>query len=270
MARRRRMHLIDPKAALGLLMAIGAIWLIVLLLEQIGGGIVLAVLLGGAAALAYPVIRHLRRVHARRTLLEKAQAIVDEQLSPLVIKRAQLVWQDEYGKLQVEKWSKEKDRFIAQHIKPLLTPMERWLIAREVALIVSLIENRVDAGTQDQAVFRAFSDAMTPAEFENFCAEGLRRAGWAARVTMRSRDQGVDVVAEKDDVKVVIQCKLYARPVGNKAVQEVAAAKAHEQASHGIVVTNSSYTLAARHLAHTNGVRLLHYSQLRNLQNLLR
>jgi len=103
------MHLIDPKAALGLLMAIGAIWLIVLLLEQIGGGIVLAVLLGGAAALAYPVIRHLRRVHARRTLLEKAQAIVDEQLSPLVIKERNL-----FGRTNTEssKWRSGQKRRI--------------------------------------------------------------------------------------------------------------------------------------------------------------
>src|ERR1700730_4076277 len=36
-----------------------------------------------------------------------------------------------------------------------------------------------------------------------FCAEELRRAGRDARVTMQSRDQGVDVVAEKNRVRVV-------------------------------------------------------------------
>jgi hypothetical protein len=269
MARRRQKHLIDPKMALGLLMAVGVIWLIALFLQQLGDRLVPIALLGGAAALAYPVMRHFQRVQARRTLLEKAQAIVDKQINPLAIKRAQLVWQDEYGEIQVEKWSKEKYRFITQHIEPLLTPNERSLIAREGAMIVGLIESCVEAATQDHAVFRAFSDAMTPAEFETFCAEELRRAGWAARVTRQGRDQGVDVVAEKDDMRVVIQCKLYARPVGNKAVQEVAAAKAHEQASYGIVVTNSSYTLAAKQLAQTNGVQLLHYSELQNLHDLL-
>jgi restriction system protein len=255
--------------AVGLLMAIGVIWLIALLLQQLGDGLILIALLGGAAAIAYTVMRHFQRAQARRTLLEKAQGIVDKQISPLVIKRAQLVWQDEYGKLQVEKWSKEKYQFITQHIEPLLTPSERSVIAHEGAMIAGLIETCVEAATKDHAAFRAFSDAMTSAEFETFCAEELRRAGWAARVTRQGRDQGVDVVAEKDDVRVVIQCKLYARPVGNKAVQEAVAAKAHEQASYSIVVTNSSYTLAAKQLARTNGVQLLHYSELQNLHNLL-
>ncbi len=71
--------------------------------------------------------------------------------------------------------------------------------------------------------FLTFSDDMTANEFETYCAEELGRAGWNARVTMRSRDQGVDVVAEKLGVRVVLQCKLYSRPVGNKAVQEAAA-----------------------------------------------
>jgi Restriction endonuclease len=121
----------------------------------------------------------------------------------------------------------------------------------------------------NQPPFQTFSDEMKPAEFEAFCAEELRRAGWDARVTMQSRDQGVDVVAEKNHVRVVIQCKLYARPVGNKSVQEAAAGKAHEQADYGIVVTNNRYTLAAEQLAATNGVLLLHYRDLQNLEGIL-
>jgi restriction system protein len=86
---------------------------------------------------------------------------------------------------------------------------------------------------------------------------------------MQSRDQGVDVVAEKDGCRVVLQCKLYARPVGNKAVQETAAGRAYEQADYGAVVTNHKYTLAAEQLAATNGVLLLHYRDLPDLENLL-
>ena len=85
----------------------------------------------------------------------------------------------------------------------------------------------------------------------------------------RPRPRGVDVVAERDGVRVVVQCKLYARPVGNKSVQEAAAARAHERADHGVVVTNNGYTAAAEQLASTNGIVLLHYSDLRNLHRLL-
>ena len=169
----------------------------------------------------------------------------------------------------MEKWEKETDYFITQHIEPSLTTNECRALERERTGIVNLIRTRVEAVAENQPALWKFSDDMTPAGFENFCADELRRAGWNARVTMQGRDQGVDVVAEKDDVRVVIQCKLYTRPVGNKSVQEAAAAKAHEQASYGIVVTNNRYTTAAEQLASTNGILLLHYSQLQNLDNLL-
>jgi restriction system protein len=54
----------------------------------------------------------------------------------------------------------------------------------------------------------------------------------------------------KNNVRVVLQCKLYGGPVGNKAVQEAAAGRAHERADFGIVVTNNRYTSAAEQLAH--------------------
>ena len=265
MARRNHKHLIDPGTTLGLLISVAVIWLIVHNLQPIG----FVILIGGAAAVVYPVMRHIRRAAARRSLLQKVQAIIEQQISPLVRRRAQLVWPDAYGKPQVEKWEKETDYFITQHIEPSLTPNECRALDRERTVIANLIMVRVEAATQNQPALWTFSDDMTPAGFENFCADQLRRAGWNARVTMQGRDQGVDVVAEKDDVRVVIQCKLYARPVGNKSVQEAAAAKAHEQASYGIVVTNNRYTTAAEQLASTNGILLLHYSQLQNLDNLL-
>ena len=77
------------------------------------------------------------------------------------------------------------------------------------------------------------------------------------------------MIAQKDDIRVVLQCKLYSAPVGNKAVQEIVAGKAHEQAHHGDVVTNNRYTSAAEELASTNGVLLLHYSDLVKLEALL-
>jgi restriction system protein len=265
MPRRKQQHLIDPGLAFGLFIAVGVIWLIAKNLQLLSlvfaCGIGLIVLLVG--------VSYLRRVDAQRTLLQKAQPVVERQLSALVRAKAQLVWPDAYGRPQTEKWEKEKDRFITQHIELSLNPNERRALQRERPRVADLIEARVVAATQSQPAFRNFSDDMTPAEFEAFCAEELRRAGWNARVTMQSRDQGVDVVAEKDDMRVVVQCKLYGRPVGNKSVQEAAAARAHEKARYGIVVTNNRYTPAAEQLASTNGILLLHFSELQNLHNLL-
>jgi restriction system protein len=95
-----------------------------------------------------------------------------------------------------------------------------------------------------------------------FCANQLRQSGWDAQLTKGSGDKGVDVIATKNGVRVILQCKLYSKPVGNKAVQEAAAGKLHEGAHYAAVVSNSSYTPAAEQLAHTTGVMLLHHSGL--------
>jgi restriction system protein len=271
MSHRKQKHLIEPQVAFRLLIAIGVVWLIVQLLSSPGflEGMEFVVLLLAAVPLTYLIVRHFQRENAHRTLLRKAQTAIEQHLSALVTQRAQLVWNDPYGKPQMAKWNKERDRFITQQIGPLLTPSELQELEREHIAIASRFEGTIAAATLDRPVFREFSDEMTPEGFEIFCAEQLRKAGWSARVTRKGRDQGVDVVAEKGDIRVVIQCKRYARPVGNKSVQEATAAKAHEQANYGVVVTNNTFTTAAKQLASTNGILLLHYSELQNLSNLL-
>lgn len=114
-----------------------------------------------------------------------------------------------------------------------------------------------------------FDEKMTPAEFEHYCAEVLRACKWTARVTAISGDQGVDIVAEKRGVRIVLQCKKYAKPVGNRAVQEIVAGIAHEEAERGVVVTTSGYTRAAERLAASNNILLLHHDDLPRLDRLL-
>ncbi|WP_457797675.1 restriction endonuclease [Methylocystis sp. S23] len=114
-----------------------------------------------------------------------------------------------------------------------------------------------------------FREDMTPGEFEHYCAAALRRAKWRAHVTPASGDQGVDIVAEKRGLRIVVQCKMYSKPVGNRAVQEIAAGVAHAEAQRGVVVTTIGYTPAAEALAESNGVLLLHHSELRRIDRLL-
>ncbi len=97
----------------------------------------------------------------------------------------------------------------------------------------------------------------------------LIKHGWNATVTQASGDQGVDVIASKDGKEIVLQCKLYSKPVGNAAVQEVIAGRAFEGVEFAAVVTNNGYTPAARKLASATNVHLLHHDQLPDLDNML-
>ncbi len=109
---------------------------------------------------------------------------------------------------------------------------------------------------------------MTPTSFEHHCAEMLHRQGWRAHTTKRSGDQGIDVFAQKANVSVVIQCKFYNSAVGNRAVQEVFAARAHARAQIAAVVTNAKFTRSAVELAQSTGVLLLHMSDLMRADSL--
>lgn len=114
-----------------------------------------------------------------------------------------------------------------------------------------------DGGLGRSAVVR-----WTPAEFERWCADGLRRAGWDAWVIGRRGDQGVDVLARLGPVVLALQCKRVARAVSNRSVQEVFAGKAYHGASMAAVVATGGFTASAGRLAERTGVVLLDASAL--------
>jgi restriction system protein len=109
----------------------------------------------------------------------------------------------------------------------------------------------------------------SPEQFEAFCAEILRRQGWEIRLTKRSGDQGIDIVAQRGGITVVFQCKMYTGSVGNKAVQEVHAGKDFLCADLAVVVSTAEFTPSARELANALDVILLHYSQLEEFDKIL-
>jgi restriction system protein len=121
----------------------------------------------------------------------------------------------------------------------------------------------------DEITRAKFREDMSPQEFEHYCAAVLREMKWKARVTRASGDQGVDIVAEKRGMRIVLQCKKYSKPVGNRAVQEIVAGIAHEGARRGVVVATGNFTPAAVRLAASNQVLLLHHADLRGIDRLL-
>ena len=120
----------------------------------------------------------------------------------------------------------------------------------------SEIEN-VDSFNEDTT-----DDITDGYQYELVTKEMFTLLDWETFVTPQSGDQGADLIIEKYGLKFVVQCKFYSNPVGNKAVQEVIAAKGFYDAWGAIVVTNSDYTKSARQLAESHGVILLHDSQI--------
>lgn len=98
---------------------------------------------------------------------------------------------------------------------------------------------------------------MDGLQFEERCAELLRRNGFEkVEVTQGSNDQGVDVTAEKDEIRYAVQCKCYSSDLGNKPIQEVHTGKTIYHCQIGAVMTNRHFTTGAKKAAEATGTLL--------------
>lgn len=101
-----------------------------------------------------------------------------------------------------------------------------------------------------------------PYKYEEYIKTLLHNGGFVAKRTRSSGDYGVDVLATKGGVSFAVQCKLFNRPVGVKAVQEVVSGRIFYKADYAIVVSNNSFTPAAKTLARKLDVTLVHHKNL--------
>lgn len=119
-----------------------------------------------------------------------------------------------------------------------------------------------------QKAFRALQiahiDAMTGEEFEEYVAELLRFQGYKTRMTPRSGDYGVDIVASKDSIKTAVQIKRYSRKLDQKPIREAVTGMAVKQygCTKAMVVTNSTFTKAAEFLAAESNCELVDRERL--------
>lgn len=100
-------------------------------------------------------------------------------------------------------------------------------------------------------------DHMEGYDFEFFCAGLLEKNGfYNILVTSESSDQGLDIVAYKEDVKYGIQCKRHSSTIGNKAVQEAYAGATFYDCHVPVVLTNRYFTQSAMDLTDKTHVLL--------------
>ncbi|CCD29978.1 putative Endonuclease precursor [Candidatus Glomeribacter gigasporarum BEG34] len=209
------------------------------------------------------ILYELRKEKKRKNRIVKIKAIINSHAKELAIQRNQRTIRKRYGLIDDTAWQKEIGFFILEVMQPAIGKLEplSWDYRETVALI-----NKITAAVP--VIMPQYSEDISPIEYEQLVAKVLTEYGWDARQTTATGDQGIDVVAQKQGIKVVIQCKLYSQPVGNAAVQEVIAGKVFEQADLAVVVSNATFTKSARQLATSAGVLLLHHEQLSELEDM--
>ena len=180
----------------------------------------------------------------------------------LVLRRRQESYSDPYGNWIEDGWLRERAYFLERTVLPQLGPRFADLAEAEHARMLAIIEAEAAAVAlpdEDEAP----GDGL---DYERYCAERLVRAGWRAHRTPASGDQGADIVAVRDGLRLVVQCKRLSKPVGNAAVQEAAAALRYWDGDRAAVVSNAGFTPAARRLATATGVLLLHHDALEAIE----
>ena len=105
--------------------------------------------------------------------------------------------------------------------------------------------------------------------FENHCMAILKQNGWEVKETPNTGDQGVDLIASIDNLRICIQCKDHKNVIGNKAVQEISAGKIYWKGTHAVLVSKSGFTKSAQKLARANRVKLIIDSELKDLAKLI-
>jgi restriction system protein len=193
-----------------------------------------------------------------RAQLDHAQQIVVSHAEELTVKRKQLTVKSSYGLVDTSKWADEMAFFVSRVVGPEVGAFRGENLRRVFEAIES-------ATSHFDSLTPQLSPAMDGVEYERFVADLLSIRGWDTRLTKGSGDQGVDVVAQKQGIKAVIQCKLYSYPVGNDAVQQVIAGRTFYNGDVAAVVTNATFTGSARQLASAAHVLLLHHDQVGQL-----
>lgn len=200
----------------------------------------------------------------------------------LVSRSNQLIHKDYYGDIKIDAWINELDRFISDRFYDLMIATTSYPpfvlhIARAYNLDHFLVKDRDQIHTDvfdyisdlkydnyDEAS-ASVADVENGFDYEIAVGTTLERLGWSVRMTNGGGDQGVDILAERDDILYAIQCKYYSSSVGNSAVQQVHAGAAYYGAQYSAVVSNAPYTKAAMQLANSLGVKILHDRNLDEL-----
>ena len=131
--------------------------------------------------------------------------------------------------------------------------LKSFLFVRDADWCLNIFNNFSDKESDDNVSL----DYLSGEEFEEACAKILNKNGFKnIQLTPKSGDYGGDILAEKDQIKYVIQCKRYNSSIGVSAVQEVIASRTIYKCHVGVVLTNNYFTKAAEKLADENNIIL--------------
>jgi hypothetical protein len=107
--------------------------------------------------------------------------------------------------------------------------------------------------------------ALRGYDFERFLVAIFGELGYRVTKIGGAGDQGVDLLVSVGSDRVAVQAKGYAKPVSNKAIQEVVSGSMVHRCNRRLVVTNSSFTAGAVEAAQATGCLLVDGTRIEDL-----
>ncbi len=172
--------------------------------------------------------------------------------------------------------------YISQHRAPLLDGMASRASGRDLCdklrqqcekiyfeVQLDLFQANLENARREGRLTMLDVDRMPGIAFESLLARIYEAMGYDVTLTKAAGDQGADLVMKRFSETTVVQAKRYSGTVGNKAIQEVIAARSFYNCEKAIVVTNSRYTDAAKELAHRAAVELVGRGELQQMVDAL-
>ncbi len=131
-----------------------------------------------------------------------------------------------------------------------------------VTLVIAAVASAVWSAFQQQRNARRWASissfyTLTPEQFEHHVARMFEYQGYSTMLTPRTGDQGVDVIARKREHVIGIQCKRYADPAPNTAVQAVHSGSKYYGCNEAMLVCLGGFSRAASELARVVSVTLI-------------
>ncbi|MCB1377151.1 MAG: restriction endonuclease [Alphaproteobacteria bacterium] len=162
-----------------------------------------------------------------------------------------------------------KDEFL-DHLDdaPKSSRVETAETHQEDVAVSRAVAQQAEETAQD-FVIRQLKSAIDAYQFEHFVAHLLKCMGYHTRVTPKSGDGGVDVIAHRDELGfeppiIKVQCKQVTDPIGRPQVTQLLGNI--EAGEHGLFVTLGSFSKDARELDRSKpNLRLVDGEQLVDL-----
>lgn len=221
---------------------------------------------GFACFAAFWLFRRRQRAAKEAQLFGSLSEAIRHHENALVSYYHQSRREDLFGNHDETKWHDRVDTFLRKQVVPDIANFAVWrsgpIGQKAAGMVHDATAQLVSIHRATNPLARVDTSDLTPLEYERHCAELLRAKGWFVQMTPATRDGGADFIAEKHDWRMIVQCKRYTQPVGNKAVQEVTSALLLYNGNVACVVAPTGFTRQAQQEAHAQKVELLHHSAL--------